>query len=177
MDLGSDRPWNADNEAALSEWGRSLAADIHDGRWRPAIGNSDTHLAGQIGTPHSVVLAEELGSDAILAGIRAGRSWIAESAAIELSLQVSAGGRGAGIGQRLETGDGPALVRAGVRGVPSGTVSFHTDRGKVHRELLPGDGLGAVEWRTSAEESAFVRVEVRHPGGHMAALSNPIILT
>lgn len=173
----SDRPWNADNEAALSEWGRSLAADIHDGRWRPAIGNSDTHLAGQIGTPHSVVLAEELGSDAILAGIRAGRSWIAESAAIELSLQVSAGGRGAGIGQRLETGDGPALVRAGVRGVPSGTVSFHTDRGKVHRELLPGDGSGAVEWRTSAEESAFVRVEVRHPGGHMAALSNPIILT
>jgi hypothetical protein len=172
----SDRPWNADNEAALAEWGRSLAADIHARRWRPAIGNSDTHLEGQMGTPHNVVLAEQLSTDAVLAGIRAGRSWIAESAAIELSLEVSAGERCAGVGGRLDTGDEPALVRVDVRGVPSGTVSFHTDRGPVHRELLPGDGSGAVQWRTSAQESTFVRVEVRHAGGHMAALSNPIIL-
>lgn len=27
----SDLPWNADNEAALADWGRRLAADIHDG--------------------------------------------------------------------------------------------------------------------------------------------------
>jgi hypothetical protein len=172
----SDRPWNADNEAALAEWGRSLAAEIHRGRWRPAVGNSDTHLAGQIGTPHTVVLAEELSTDAVLAGIRAGRSWIAESLAVELSLVVSAGGRGVGIGQRLEMGDEPALVRVDVQGAPSSTVSFHTDRGKAHRESLPGDGSGVVEWRTSTAESTFVRVEVRHPGGHMAALSNPIIL-
>ena len=173
----SDRPWNADNEAALAEWGRSLAADIHGGRWRPAIGNSDTHLRDQIGLPHTVVLADELSTDAILAGIRTGQSWIAESAAIELSLEVSAGERCAGIGERLETGDEPAVVRVGVRGVPSGIAGFHTDRGKVHRESLPGDRSGTVEWRTSADEAAFVRVEVRHPGGRMAALSNPIILT
>jgi hypothetical protein len=60
--------------------------------------------------------------------------------------------------------------------VSSGTVSFHTDRGKVHREALSSDGSGAVEWRTRAEESAFVRIEVRRPDGHMAALSKPIIL-
>jgi hypothetical protein len=46
----------------------------------------------------------------------------------------------------------------------------------MHRESLPNDGSGTVEWRTSAEESAFVRIEVRHPGGHMAALANPVIL-
>jgi hypothetical protein len=171
----SDRPWNADNEAALAEWGRSLGG-IHGGRWRPAIGNSDTHLAGQMGTPHTVVHADQLSTDAVLAGIRAGRCWIAETAAIELSLTVSAGRRRAGIGERLDTGDQPALVQVDVRGAPSGTVSFHTDRGNVHRELLSDDGSGAVEWRTGVEESAFVRVEVRHPGGHMAALSNPIIL-
>jgi predicted metal-dependent phosphoesterase TrpH len=34
----SDLPWNADNEAAVAEWGRGLAAEIHHGRWRPAIG-------------------------------------------------------------------------------------------------------------------------------------------
>ncbi len=172
----SDLPWNADNEAALAEWGRSLAAGIHGGRWRPAMGNSDTHLAGQIGIPHTVVLAESLDSDAILAGIRAGRSWIAESAAIELSLDVSAGDRSAGIGERLKTRSESAVVRTEVRGVPSGTVSVHTDRGTVHRESLPSDGSGAVEWRTSAADSAFVRIEVRHPGGHMAALTNPVIL-
>jgi hypothetical protein len=173
----SHRPWNADNEAALAEWGRGLAAEIHGRRWRPAMGNSDTHLEDQIAIPHTVVLAEELSTDAVLAGIRAGRSWIAESAAIELSLEVSAGDRSAGIGERLKTCEEPGVARVDVRGVPSGTVSFHTDQGKVRGESLPSDGSGAVEWRTSAEESAFVRIEVRHPEGHMAALSNPIILT
>ena len=105
------------------------------------MGNSDTHLDGQIGIPHTIVLAEELSSAAILAGIRAGRSWIAGSAAVELSLQVSAADRNAGIGERLETCGEPAVVRVVVGGVPSGVVSFHTDRGTVHRESLPGDGL------------------------------------
>ncbi|MFB9628245.1 CehA/McbA family metallohydrolase [Nonomuraea helvata] len=173
----SSLPWNADNESALAEWGRNLTCDIHGGRWRPAAGNSDTHLEGQIGTPHTVVLAEELSTEAVLAGIRAGRSWIAESATVALSFEVSAGDRSAGIGERLETSGAPAVVRVDVRGVPSGAVSFHTDRGKVHREALPDDGSGSLEWRTSAEESAFVRIEVRHPGGEMAALTNPIILT
>jgi PHP-associated len=172
----SDLPWQADNEAALAEWGRALAADIHQGRWRPAMGNSDTHLEDQIGIAHTVVLAEELGADAILAGLRAGRSWIAESAAVELSFTVSAGRCSAGIGERLKTGDGPVAVRAEVHGVPSGAVSFHTEQGKARCASLPAAGAGAVEWQTNAEESAFVRVEVRHPAGHMAALSNPIIL-
>jgi hypothetical protein len=172
----SDRPWNADNEAALAEWGRGLAADIHSGRWRPAMGNSDTHLEDQIGIPQTVVLAEELSTHAILAGIRAGRSWIAESAAVGLSFTVHAGDHGAGIGESLKICDEPAVVRAVVHGVPSGAVSFHTDRGAVHQASLPIAGSGTVEWRTSAEGSVFIRVEVRHPGGHMAALSNPIIL-
>ena len=172
----SERPWNADNEAALAEWGRGLAAGVHDRRWLRAMGNSDTHLGGQIGTPHTVVLADELSTEAVLAGIGAGRSWIAESAAVELSLRVTAAGRSAGIGERLDTCGGPAVVRVVVEGVPSGTVSFHTDRGTAHREPLLGDGPGAVEWPTSAEESAFVRVEVRRSGSEVAALTNPVIL-
>ena len=172
----SDLPWSADNEAALAEWGRGLAADIHHGRWRPAMGNSDTHLENQIGAPHTVVLAEELSVGAILAGVRAGRSWIAESAAIELSFTVSSGDRSAGIGERLKTRDEPAAVHVDVRGVPSGTVSFHTEQGTVHHASLPATGSGAVEWRTCAEQSGFLRIEVRHPDGTMAALTNPIVL-
>jgi len=123
------------------------------------------------------VLAEELSTGAILAGIRAGQSWIAGSAAVELSVQVSAADRSAGIGEQLETCGEPAVVRVEAGGMPSGTVSFHTDRGTVHRESLPGDGPGAVQWHTSSGESAFVRIEVRHPGRHAAALTNPVILT
>jgi hypothetical protein len=67
-------------------------------------------------------------------------------------------------------------VGAAVQGVPTATVSFHTDRGKVHRAALPGDGTGVVQWHTTAEDSAFVRVEVRHPDGPVAALTNPIVL-
>lgn len=55
--------------------------------------------------------------DAVLAGIRAGRSWIAGSAAVELSFTVSAGTQRVGIGGQLESGDGPVVARAGVRGV------------------------------------------------------------
>ncbi|MGW1405551.1 CehA/McbA family metallohydrolase [Streptomyces sp. NPDC002403] len=173
----SDAPWNADNEAALAEWGRGLAAGVHRGRWRPAMGNSDTHLEDQIGIPHTVVLAEELSVAAILDGIRAGRSWIAESAAVELSFTVSAGGRSARIGERLGAGDAPVEVRAEVRGVPSGTVGFHTEQGRAHHASLPASGSGTVEWCTDAAQSAFVRVEVRRPDGRMAALGNPVVLT
>jgi hypothetical protein len=93
-----------------------------------------------------------------------------------LSVEAVVGERSAGIGERLVTCGEPIIVMAKVRSVPSGAVSFHTDRGAVHRTSLPSNGRGAVEWRTSAEESQFVRIEVRHPDGRMAALSNPILL-
>lgn len=172
----SDLPWNADNEAALAEWGRSLAAAVGGGHWQPAMGNSDTHLDDQIGLPQTVVLAEELSTEAILAGLRAGRSWVAESAAVELALTVSAADSSAGIGETLHTSGEPVSVLAETLGVPSGSVSFHTDQGRVQRVSLPSTGAGTVEWLTRAEESAFVRIEVRHPGGHMAALTNPVLL-
>ncbi|MFJ2744961.1 CehA/McbA family metallohydrolase [Streptomyces sp. NPDC087440] len=174
----SDVPWQADNETALAEWGRELAAGVHRGRWRPAVGNSDAHLAGQLGLPHTVVWAAELSTAAILSGIRAGRSWIAESGEVEVSFTVTGhDGRSAGVGERLAAPrDAPVVARVEVRGVPGGVVSFHTERGTVHREPLPEGGAGAVEWGTSAEEAGFVRVEVRHPDGRMAALTNPVLV-
>ena len=171
----SDQPWNADNEAALAEWGHHLATDLLQGWWRPAMGSSDTHLEGQIGTPQTVALADDLSAGAILAALREGRCWIAESAAVQLSLTASADGGDAGIGERLTSGGKPVDVHVRIDGVPEGTVSFHTDRGTVQRESFSGDGC-APAWRTSAEESTFVRVEVRHRDGSMAALSNPIVL-
>uniref|UniRef100_A0AAU2UWI7 Uncharacterized protein n=1 Tax=Streptomyces sp. NBC_00003 TaxID=2903608 RepID=A0AAU2UWI7_9ACTN len=123
-----------------------------------------------------MVFAEELSTEAILAGIRSGRSWIAESAAVEVSFTAQVGRHIAGVGERLTTHGGQVEVRAVVQGVPAASVSFHTDRGKVHRASLPGEGAGVVRWHTTAEDSVFVRIEVRHPDGAVAALTNPIIL-
>ncbi|MFF0295262.1 CehA/McbA family metallohydrolase [Kitasatospora sp. NPDC004614] len=163
----SDRPWNADNEAAHAEWGRRLAAGVHAGHWQPALGNSDTHLAGQLGTPQSVVFAEQLSAPAILAALRAGRSWIAESATVELELTAEADGRRAGIGEHLATAGRPVELRLRLSGVPDPRVRVHTERGKAD---------WAAGRSTSAAETSFVRVEVRHPDGRMAALTNPILL-
>lgn len=170
----SDRAWNADNEAALADWADSLTADVRNGRWRPAIGNSDTHLPGQIGTPHTVVLAEDRTTQAILAGLRAGQSWIAESADVDLTFVGVAGGRSAGIGDRLQSGGEAVDLRIEVRGVPSGRVSVHTDHGQVQGMTLTSGGT--LAWRTTMQDAAFVRLEVRRAGGQMAALTNPIVL-
>lgn len=122
-----------------------------------------------------MVFAEELSTEAILVGIRSGRSWIAESAAVEVSFTADVEGRIAAVGERLATHGGRSKCAQRYR-APAATVSFHTDRGKAHRAALPGDGAGAVQWHTTAEDAVFVRVEVRHPDGTVAALANPIIL-
>ena len=174
----SSLPWNADNEAGLADWVHSLADGVAQGRWRPAIGNSDVHLAGQLGTPHTVVMAEELSTQAILAGLRAGRSWIAESRGIDLSFTASSGDHSAGIGEHLDTAGEVADAVVTVRhGVPCGIVGIHTDAGEVHRRALSDTASGTVTWHTRAHESSFIRVEIRHPDGAMAALTNPIFLT
>jgi hypothetical protein len=140
------------------------------------MGNSDVHLEDQMGTPQTVVYAEELGVEAVLAGIRAGHSWIAESAQVNLSFTASVSDRSSQIGERMDAGSEPIRLLVAVNGVPSGVVSLHTQRGRAHQETLPSDGTATVEWETHADESGFVRVEVRHPDGNMAALTNPIIL-
>ncbi|MFH9352801.1 CehA/McbA family metallohydrolase [Kitasatospora sp. NPDC017646] len=201
-------PWTYDDESAVDTWDARLAVALrsggpgggpgggHGGRsWLPAMGNSDAHSDPQvIGLPHNVVLAEDLTRDAVLDGLRAGRSWLAESAAVKLDLTATGNGRQAGIGEELTVpADAPVDVRLTVSGVPGGTARLITDEGQMHQESLPADGSGTVVWRTTASLAAYVRAEVRHPRadgtpgkgnsmggdlpwGPMAALTNPIVL-
>ncbi|PBC75369.1 hypothetical protein BX265_0023 [Streptomyces sp. TLI_235] len=97
-------PWTYDDESAVDGWDARLAEGARRGdpTWLPAIGNSDAHSEPQvIGSPHTVVLADDLTRHHILAGLRAGRSWIAESAAVGLEFTAAGGGRAAGVGERL----------------------------------------------------------------------------
>ncbi|MFI7276029.1 CehA/McbA family metallohydrolase [Streptomyces sp. NPDC049879] len=174
-------PWTPDDEAALATWSGLLHAR-DDGRWLPAMGNSDSHREPQvIGLPQTVVLADELSRPAILAGLAAGRSYLAESAAVTLALSATdAAGATAGIGERLATApDAPVTVRLDVTGVPGGTARLVTDQGVILGVRLPTSGSGTVMWHTSAAATAHVRAEVRHgdePAGAMAGMTNPVFL-
>lgn len=190
-------PWTYDDESAVDSWDAGLGEAVRQGRdWLPALGNSDAHSVPQvIGSPHNVVLAEDLTRSDILGGMRAGRSWIAESSAVQLDFTATGHGRRAGIGERLAVPpDAPVDVRLTVAGVPGGTARFITDEGQLHQESLAADGTGTVLWRTTASLAAYVRAEIRHPKadgtpgkgnsmgpdlpwGPMAALTNPIFLT
>ncbi|MER5460251.1 CehA/McbA family metallohydrolase [Streptomyces sp. NPDC002668] len=182
--------WNGaytpDDEVSLQSWDNTLVASVRGGRrWTPAMGNSDAHRdPDPIGTPQTVVLADDLTREAILEGIRAGRSYVAESKAVSLAFSAAGGrGRQAGIGERLHVdADDPVTVRLEVGGAPNCSVRFVTDQGVLHTAALPATGAGTVEWHTTASYAAYVRAEVRHavviPGlpGPLAAFTNPVFL-
>ncbi|MBB5795489.1 hypothetical protein HDA41_003453 [Streptomyces caelestis] len=180
-------PYTPDDEVALADWDSMLVASVRDGRdWIPAMGSSDAHRdPDAVGRPQTVVLADDLTRQAIQEGIRAGRSYIAESAKVELSFRASgARGEHAGIGERLRVDrDTPVTVRLKVTGAPRCTVRFVTDQGVLHTSApLPVSGSGVVEWRTTPSYAAYVRAELRHEAaagpvpGVPAAFTNPVFL-
>ncbi|MEU7582250.1 CehA/McbA family metallohydrolase [Streptomyces sp. NPDC041068] len=180
-------PYTPDDEVSLADWDSMLVASVRGGKpWIPAMGNSDAHRdPDRIGGPQTVVLADDLTREAIQAGIRSGRSYIAESKDVALTF-TAAGGNGAhaGIGERLAVDrDAPVTVRLEVKGAPGRTVRFVTDQGVLFTSAaLPESGTGTVEWRTTASYAAYVRAEVRHAPvvtglpGPLAAFTNPIFL-
>lgn len=167
-------PWTPDDEAAVKLWDGML----REGRTVPtATGASDAHRAGQkIGLPQTVVRADRLKQTSILAGIKAGRAYVAESDDVALDMSAAAGRRRAGIGERLPSGPGsPVEVSLRVQGAPGAVATFHTRDGVVKTAPIP-DGDQTVTFRTRARDSRYVRAEVRRPDGAMVALTNPIFV-
>ncbi|MFI8521394.1 CehA/McbA family metallohydrolase [Streptomyces sp. NPDC085481] len=174
-------PYTPDDEVALAGWDAALAR----GRWTPAMGNSDAHRDPDlVGTPQTVVLADELSRDAILDGLRAGRSYVAESSAVSVEFTLAdTRGRTAGLGERLTVpADEPVTARLRVTGAPGRTARFVTDQGVLHTAPLAADGTGTAEWTTTAAYATYVRAEVRHPAtlpplpGALVAFTNPVFL-
>ncbi|MDX2683028.1 CehA/McbA family metallohydrolase [Streptomyces soliscabiei] len=188
-------PYTPDDEVTLAEWDAMLVAAVRGGgdgdgggtgSWLPAMGNSDAHRDPDVvGLPQTVVLADDLTREAIQEGIRAGRSYVAESSRVSLSFTATGGkGRHAGIGERLNVAaDTPVTVRLEVTGAPGCTIRFVTDQGVLFTSgALPEWGAGVAEWRTTAAYAAYVRAEVRHETtaaplpGALAAFTNPVFL-
>jgi hypothetical protein len=189
-------PWTLDDETSVATWDAMLVeAGRRGGPWLPAIGNSDAHSEPQVvGLPQTVVLADSLSRDAIVAGMAAGRAYLAESKDVDLELTATSRGRSADIGGRLPAAAAdPVTVMVTATGVPNGTVRIITDEGQLHQTSLPAGGQGTVTWTTTPRQAAYVRAEVRHPMadgspgsgtsvstvptlGAMAAMTNPVWL-
>ncbi|MEU5532844.1 CehA/McbA family metallohydrolase [Streptomyces sp. NPDC020362] len=180
-------PYTPDDEVALAAWDARLVASVRENRrWLPAMGNSDAHRDPDVvGMPQTVVLADDLTREAIQEGIRAGRSYVAESRQVALAFTATAAEGGqAGVGERLAVpADTPVTVRLEVSGAPRCSVRFVTDQGVLFTgDPLPVAGQGVVEWRTTPAYAAYVRAEVRHETalgpvpGALAAFTNPVFL-
>lgn len=177
-------PWTADDEVSVQEWDNLLVADARSGRWLPAVGDSDAHREPQvIGLPQTAVLARDLDRRSVLDGVRAGRSWLAESAAVDLAFTCSTAGESAGIGERLRVADDAEVTATvTVAGAPGCSVRLYTDQGRTLDQPLPATGEGTVSWLTRPRVSAYVRAEVRRPDpafgplGAMVAMTNPVFL-
>ncbi|MFJ8534178.1 CehA/McbA family metallohydrolase [Streptomyces sp. NPDC093591] len=181
-------PYTPDDEVTLADWDSMLVASVRSGSgsWIPAMGSSDAHRdPDPVGSPQTVVLADDLTREAIQEGIRAGRSYVAESKNVSLAFGVSGPkGEHAGIGERLKVDrNSPVTVRLEATGAPRCTVRFVTDQGVLFTSPpLPVSGAGVVEWRTTPSYAAYVRAELRHEAavgplpGALAAFTNPIFL-
>jgi hypothetical protein len=176
-------PWTLDDQTAVEQWHALLVA----GHYLPATGSSDSHGAHQpVGHPHTVVRAGSLATGALVDAIRQGRSWLAESAAVNLGFDVA----GATCGETATAAATDLLpVRLEVTGVPGCMATVLGPAGPLLVAPADPSGRVVVDEGLPAAAVPFLRVEVRRPqpevptdpttgtpGGPMVALTNPVFV-
>lgn len=172
-------------------WDRELAK----GEPLTAIGGSDNHNApapmgtpGAIGTPTTVVEADDLSVPAILDGIRHGRVFVDLTASrdkvVDLEASDTTLGNGDGpsipMGGNLKASSGDRItVRVHLAACPLATVHLFVD-GQEGSGLRPlsarmGNETLRFSW-TSDGGRHWIRAEVRDSNGSLMLISNPIYI-
>jgi hypothetical protein len=160
------------NDQALAAWDVLLRA----GRPVVATGGSDAHRPpDRVGMPQTVVRAGRLAVADLVAGLRAGRCYLAASAAVSVSFRATGGAVEAGMGERLGgRPDGTVAVLLGLGGAAGAVVTLHGRDGPVH-QVPTGPGRAAeVAWEAPLGALSYLRAEVHRPGGELLAVTNPI---
>lgn len=168
-------PWSPDERAAIDWWAGLVA-----GGARPtAVGGSDCHsfrrrkdqpLAG----PTTWVHAPSRDRDGVIDGIRAGRVVITRRPETPRpAITARSEDRTAGPGETLEVPRGSTVeVAVEIDGDTSGTTRLLSDLG------VEGSAAAspAAVFGVPAADRRFVRLELDHPDGGLAAMTNPIHL-
>ena len=180
-------PWTGDDQSAVANWDRMLRA----GRYVPAVGTSDSHNDRQtVGLAQSVMRLESLSTSAVVAAVRGGHLYVAESSAVSLDFEATAGEATASCGDTLE-GEPADLVTVTMTasGVPGCVGQLLGPVGVIAGAFADGDGNLEVTTVQPASAIPFVRGEVRRPNGEvnspvedmagsrMVALTNPAFVT
>jgi hypothetical protein len=151
-----------------------------------ALGGSDNHDAtaqnnsGAIGTPTTVIYADELSQAGIISAIRRGRIFIDVAGTRERALDLTAvaGEHTAHMGDTLEVRRGTRIrLEGSVQHVAGGALGVIVDGRRV--PLLRNSYIDSVThsfeftWRVPGGRH-WLRVEARDEGAHLALLGNPI---
>lgn len=160
--------WSPANERAVELWHSLLVG----GNRKFAVASTDFHRGDNIASPHTVVRADALSADAVIAAISAGRSYMAQDTSVEIGMLVR---NSATPAQHADIGE--TLLRSGDM-----QVEFHSNTAGRLR-LLDQQGCfsdtsiapGAVVVPVP-EHSLWVRAELRAEEGNMIALTNPIYI-
>ncbi|WP_372729507.1 CehA/McbA family metallohydrolase, partial [Nocardioides sp.] len=154
-------PWTLDDQFGVEHWHAMLVA----GRFVPVLGNSDSHHEGQtVGRAQTVVRASSLATRAIVRALKQGHSWIAESAAVDLTFTATLGDASASCGDRLAAADGDMVaVRLVVTGAPGCLAQIRGPLGPLAGSPTAADGSATVTAQVPAGVAPFVRAEVRRP--------------
>lgn len=157
---------------------------LEQGNHLTALGGSDNHdaLNGTIGTPTTVVYADELSRTGIVEGIRRGRVFIDVAGTRDrfLDLTASANAQTAHMGDTLRVSRGARVSFKGVvRGVASGQLEIILNGQRVHllKDATVGSLTRAFEftWRSDGRPH-WLRVDVRDAQARLVLLGNPIYL-
>lgn len=157
-----------------------------------ALGGSDNHDAllrnsGAIGTPTTVIFADELSQAGIVTAIRRGRVFVDVTGTRDRSIDLTAtvGKQVAHMGDTLTVARGAAVRFDGlVGGVAGGEVQVIVDGERVpllkdvRTDSMAAGASGSsfgFSWRAEGKEH-WIRVDVRDSAGHLALVGNPIYL-
>ena len=180
-------PWTLDDQVGVKAWHTMLLT----GKFKPVVGNSDSHNTGQtVGKAQTVVYAETLSTSAVMDGVRRGRSWLAESSAVDLTFEATLNGATVSIGDRLPArGVDCVDVRLEVSGAPNCIAQIIGPLLPLGASLIGASGEATVTAKVPAGLAKFVRAEVRRldtapvinplegvPALTMVAMTNPIFL-
>jgi len=159
---------------------------LNEGHRITAVGGSDNHDATlgerrSIGVPTTVVHADNLSQDAILAAIRAGHVFVDTQGSRDRLLEMTArvAGRSAQMGDRITAPKGEDLrIEVHVQGASGGKVVLRTDPGLAPIDPLAiSDNDARLQIALRADGARhWIRADVLSPDGGLWLLGNPIYM-